>query len=181
MADGEVIAVSRSGGYLFTKPNQAEIRLVEGYGVEGDVHAGKLVKHRSRVARTPNVENLRQVHLMHDELHEELRAEGFDVAAGQLGENLTTHGIDVLNLPTGALLTLGDEAVVEVTGLRNPCVQIENFRAGLLKRLLQTDDDGNVVRLAGIMSVVRHGGTVRPGDSVSVELPKLPHRRLDAV
>lgn len=176
-----VVAVSRSDGYTFSKPGASAIRLVAGIGVEGDVHAGELVKHRSRIKRDPTVPNLRQVHLMHDELHEELRAEGFDVNAGQLGENITTRGIDILGLPAGTLLRLGDEAVVEVTGLRNPCQQIEDFRPGLLKRVLRRGPDGDVIRLAGIMSVVRSGGDVRPGDPISVELPAEPHEALQPV
>lgn len=181
MTDGVVCAVNRSDGYTFSKPQAPAIRLVAGLGVEGDVHAGVLVKHRSRVERDPTVPNLRQVHLMHDELHEQLRAEGFDVAAGQLGENVTTRGVDILGLPRGALLRLGSEAVVEVTGLRNPCQQIEDFRTGLLKRVLPRSPDGGVVRLAGIMSIVRFGGDVRPGDPIRVELPAEPHEALQPV
>lgn len=176
-----VVAVSRSPEYTFTKLNQPFIRLIAGHGIEADVHAGKTVKHRSRVARDPSQPNLRQVHLMHDELHEELRAEGFDVHAGQLGENITTRGVDILAVPTGTTLRLGGEAVVEVTGLRNPCVQIDDFRRGLLKRVTPKGEDGNVVRLGGIMSVVRAGGVVRPGDPISVELPAEPHRPLAPV
>ena len=181
MTEGMVVAVNRSDGYTFTKPTQEAIRLVAGIGVDGDVHAGELVKHRSRVRRDPTVPNLRQVHLMHDELHVELRAEGFDVGAGQLGENITTRGVDILGLPRGTLLRLGSDAVVEVTGLRNPCQQIEDFRTGLLKRVLQREPDGTVVRLAGIMSVVRSGGDVRPGDPIQVELPAEPHEALQPV
>lgn len=181
VTDGVVFAVSRSDGYTFSKPGAAAIRLVAGIGVEGDVHAGELVKHRSRVRRDPTAPNLRQVHLMHDELHEQLRAEGYDVNAGQLGENITTRGVDILELPQGTLLRLGSEAVVEVTGLRNPCQQIEDFRTGLLKRVLRRAPDGSVVRLAGIMSVVRSGGDVRPGDPIHVELPAEPHEALQPV
>lgn len=178
---GVVVAVSRSDGYTFSKPQEPAIRLVAGLGVEGDVHAGELVRHRGRVKRDPTVPNLRQVHLMHDELHEQLRAEGFDVNAGQLGENVTTRGVDILGLPQGTLLHLGSEAVVEVTGLRNPCQQIEDFRTGLLKRVLRRSPDGGVVRLAGIMSVVRSGGDVRPGDPIRIELPVEPHAPLEPV
>lgn len=173
--------MSRSDAYTFSKPTAAAIRLVAGIGVDGDVHAGKLVKHRSRVRRDPSAPNLRQVLLMHDELHEELRAEGFDVGAGKLGENITTRGLDILGLSKGTLLRLGDRAIVEVTGLRNPCQQIEDFRAGLLKRVLQRAPDGSVVRLAGIMSVVRSGGDVRPGDPIHVELPAGRHEALQPV
>ncbi|MEV0681421.1 MOSC domain-containing protein [Actinosynnema sp. NPDC050436] len=178
---GIVVAVSRSAEYTFTKPTRDGVRLVAGLGVDGDVHAGELVKHRSRVRRDPAQPNLRQVHLMHAELHEELNALGFDVAAGQLGENITTRGVDLLGLPTGSLLRLGAEAVVEVTGLRNPCPQIEAFREGLLKHVVGRDEHGAVVRRAGIMSVVLVGGEVRPGDPIRVELPAAPHTPLAPV
>ncbi|MBB5956872.1 MOSC domain-containing protein YiiM [Saccharothrix tamanrassetensis] len=173
--------MSRSAEYTFTKPNADGIRLLAGLGVEGDVHAGELVKHRSRVRRDPTQPNLRQVHLMHAELHDHLNALGFAVAAGQLGENITTRGVDLLGLPTGTRLHLGPEAVVEVTGLRNPCPQIEAFREGLLKQVVGRDEDGRVVRKAGIMSVVLVGGVVRPGDGIRVQLPTEPHAPLQPV
>lgn len=175
---GRIVAVSRSGEYTFTKPNQDAVTLVAGLGIEGDVHQGVTVKHRSRILRDPTKPNLRQVHLMHAELHDELKASGFAVAPGQLGENVTTRGVDLLGLPTGTRLRLGPHAVVEVTGLRNPCPQIEAFQEGLLKQVVGRDDDGNVVRKAGIMSVVLVGGEVRPGDEIRVELPAEPHSPL---
>ncbi|MFJ9907330.1 MOSC domain-containing protein [Streptomyces sp. NPDC101152] len=178
---GSVSAVSSNGTYSFTKPNRESVRLLEGLGVEGDVHAGTTVKHRSRVARDPSQPNLRQVHLIHEELFEEVREAGFAVAPGELGENVTTRGIDLLGLPVGTLLRLGDEAVVEVTGLRNPCLQIDNFQGGLLKQVVGRDADGSLRRRAGIMSVVVRGGVVRPGDPVEVELPDGPHRPLGVV
>ncbi|WP_051793471.1 MOSC domain-containing protein [Kibdelosporangium aridum] len=178
---GVVAAVSRSGEYTFTKPNVDSITLLAGLGVEGDVHQGVTVKHRSRVARDPSQPNLRQVHLMHAELFDEFRVAGFTVEPGQIGENVTTRGIDLLGLPTGTLLHLGDEAVIEVTGLRNPCLQIDNFASGLLKQVLAKDDEGNVIRKAGIMSVVLTGGVVRAGDPIRVELPVGPHRPLQPV
>ena len=176
-----VTAVSSNGTYSFTKPNRASITLLAGLGVEGDVHAGVTVKHRSRVAQDPTQPNLRQVHLIHEELFDEVRVAGFEVAPGELGENVTTRGIDLLGLPVGTLLHLGAEAVVEVTGLRNPCLQIDHFQDGLLKQVVGRDELGNVVRRAGIMSVVKAGGVVRPGDPVKVELPEGPHRPLDRV
>ncbi|MCX5051187.1 MULTISPECIES: MOSC domain-containing protein [unclassified Streptomyces] len=178
---GAVSAVSSNGVYSFTKPNRQSITLLAGLGVEGDVHAGTTVKHRSRVARDPSQPNLRQVHLIHEELFEEVREAGFEVLAGQLGENVTTRGIDLLALPAGTLLRLGTEAVVEVTGLRNPCLQIDKFQHGLLKRVVGRDSDGTLQLKAGIMSVVVSGGTVRPGDPVKVELPDGPHRPLEIV
>ncbi|MFE9426797.1 MOSC domain-containing protein [Kitasatospora sp. NPDC006697] len=178
---GTVRAVSSSGEYTFTKPTRPAITLLAGLGVEGDVHAGVTVKHRSRVARDPSVPNLRQVHLMHEELFAEVAADGFAVRPGDLGENITTAGIDLLGLPEGTLLHLGASAVVEVTGLRNPCPQIDAFQRGLMKRVVYRDEQGAVVRLAGIMGVVRVGGEVRPGDAIRAELPAGPHRPLEMV
>ncbi|RKT56238.1 MOSC domain-containing protein [Saccharothrix australiensis] len=172
---GIVEAVSRSAEYTFTKPNAGVVRLLAGLGVEGDAHAGELVKHRSRVRRDPTRPNLRQVHLMHAELHDELNALGFSVTPGGLGENITTRGVDLLGLSAGTLLRLGAEAVVEVTGLRNPCPQIDAYQDGLLKHVVGRDDEGNVVRRAGIMSVVVVSGDVRPGDGIRVEPPAGPH------
>ncbi|MFM9370571.1 MOSC domain-containing protein [Streptomyces sp. Da 82-17] len=178
---GAVTAVSSNSTYSFTKPNRGSITLLAGLGVEGDVHAGVTVKHRSRMAQDPTWPNLRQVHLIHEELFAEVGAAGFDVTPGDLGENITTRGLDLLALPTGTLLHIGAAAVVEVTGLRNPCVQIDAFREGLLKQVVGRDASGNLVRKAGIMGVVREGGTVRPGDPIRAELPAGPHRPLDRV
>jgi MOSC domain-containing protein YiiM len=179
--DGTVAAVSVSAAHTFGKPNAPRIRLLAGLGVEGDAHAGVTVKHRSRVARDPTQPNLRQVHLVHGELHDELRAAGFTVAAGEMGENVTTRGVDLLALPAGTRLRLGDEAVIEVTGLRNPCVQLDRFQPGLMAAVLARDAGGALVRKAGIMAVVLAGGEVRPGDRIRVELPPEPHRPLDVV
>ncbi|MEV6162165.1 MOSC domain-containing protein [Streptomyces sp. NPDC052052] len=176
-----VSVVSSNGTYAFTKPNRESITLLAGIGVEGDVHAGVTVKHRSRVAQDPTRPNLRQVHLIHEELFGELREAGFEVAPGDLGENVTTSGVDLLGLPVGTLLHLGREAVVEVTGLRNPCLQIDHFQEGLLKHVVGRDETGRIVRKAGIMGVVAVGGEVRPGDPIEVELPAGPHRRLERV
>jgi MOSC domain-containing protein YiiM len=154
---------------------------VAGLGVEGDAHLGITVKHRTLVRSDPTRPNLRQVHLIHAELHEELRAAGFAVEAGQIGENVTTRGIALLGLPAGTRLHLGETAVVEVTGLRNPCGQLDRFQAGLTAALLGRDQDGKLIRKAGIMSIVLAGGDVRPGDAIGVELPPPPHRALDRV
>ncbi|MEQ9640462.1 MAG: MOSC domain-containing protein [Alphaproteobacteria bacterium] len=176
-----ITAVARAAGHTFTKPTETVIRLIAGLGVEGDAHLGATVKHRSRVKRDPTVKNLRQVHLMHAELHDELNGKGFRVAAGDLGENVTTRGIDLLGLPTGARLRLGPEAVVEVTGLRNPCYQLDDFQKGLMAATLDRDAEGNLIRKAGIMAVVLAGGDVRPGDAIEVELPAGAHRPLEMV
>ena len=178
---GRVAAVSRSASHTLVKGTEETIRLLEGLGIDKDAHAGTTVKHRSRVARDPSQPNLRQVHLIHAELHAELRRSGFDVKAGQMGENVTTEGIDLLGLPTGARLRLGSEAVVEITGLRNPCAQLDKIQPGLLKATLDHDAQGNLIRKAGIMGVVIAGGEVRTGDPIEVELPPEPHRPLEPV
>jgi MOSC domain-containing protein YiiM len=179
--NGVVTAVSRSTTHTMTKPNEASIRLLTGLGVEGDAHLGETVKHRSRVAQDAAQPNLRQVHLIHSELHDELQEVGFAVSAGQMGENVTTRGVDLLELPTGARLHFGDAAVVEVTGLRNPCGQLNGVQPGLMAATLGRDEHGNLVRKAGIMGIVLAGGEVRPGDPIRVELPPQPHRRLAPV
>ena len=173
-----VIAVSSRAGHHFSKTPNLVIRLLKGLGVAGDAHMGETVKHRSRVRKDPTQPNLRQVHLMHAELFCELRAKGFVVQPGDLGENITTSGIDLLALPTGARLHLGASAVVEITGLRNPCIQIDNFQKGLMAATLDRDAGGNLVRKAGVMSIVISEGDVRPGDTVRVEMPATPHRSL---
>jgi MOSC domain-containing protein YiiM len=178
---GVVAAVSRSAEHTFSKPNEARIRLLAGLGVEGDAHLGVTVKHRSRVRRDPAQPNLRQVHLVHAELHDELVGAGFVVHPGEMGENVTTRGIDLLALPTGTRLHLGEGAVVEITGLRNPCVQLDQFQPGLMAAVLGRDAHGELVRKAGVMAIVLAGGEVRPGDPVRVELPPEPHRPLEAV
>jgi MOSC domain-containing protein YiiM len=166
---------------MFTKPTQGSVRLLRGLGVEGDAHLGQTVQHRSRVARDPTQPNLRQVHLIHAELHDELRAAGFAISAGQMGENVTTRGVDLLGLPTGTRLHLGGTAVVEVTGLRNPCVQLDHVQSGLMAAVLGRDEQGRLIRKAGVMAVVLAGGEVRPGDPISVEVPPEPHRALEPV
>jgi hypothetical protein len=176
-----VVAVCRDGGHRFSKPVVPEITLLAGLGVDGDAHAGVTVQHRSRVAVDPSQPNLRQVHLIHAELHDDLREQGFAVEPGQFGENITTRGLDVLALPRGTVLRLGSQAVVEVTGLRNPCNQINEFRPGLLAAVLYRDAAGRVVRKAGIMGIVRHGGPIRAGDRIRVALPVGPHVPLDRV
>jgi MOSC domain-containing protein YiiM len=178
---GTVVAVSSSETHSFSKPNREYIRLLAGLGVEGDAHMGATVKHRSRVAVDPSQPNLRQVHLIHFELHAELRDAGFEVSPGELGENVTTRGIDLLGLPKGARLHMGDSAVVQLTGLRTPCVQLDQFQQGLLKQLISHDEQGNVIRKAGIMSIVLTGGEIHAGDRIDVELPPLPHESLDRV
>jgi MOSC domain-containing protein YiiM len=175
-----VVAVSRSPTHSFSKANELGILLVTRRGIDGDAHAGETVKHRSRVARDPHQPNLRQVHLIHYELFEELSAKGYTVAPGQLGENVTTRGLDLLALPAGTRLRLGD-AVVQVTGLRNPCTQLDRFAPGLMQAVLGRDANGQLVRKAGIMAVVVAGGVVCPGDRIAIELPAQPHVALEPV
>jgi MOSC domain-containing protein YiiM len=178
---GKVTAVSLNSGHTFSKRNVLSIRLLAGLGVDGDAHAGETVKHRSRVRRDPSQPNLRQVHLVHSELFDELRGKGFSVTAGDIGENVTTRGLDLLGLPTGTRLRLGETATVEITGLRNPCVQLDGFQKGLMAATLDKDPAGNLIRKAGVMGVVLIGGEVRPGDAIAVELPARPHAPLQPV
>jgi MOSC domain-containing protein YiiM len=178
---GRVVAVSLRAGHHFSKTPALSIRLREGLGVDGDGHLGETVQHRSRVRKDPTQPNLRQVHLIHAELFDELGAKGFVVRPGELGENITTSGLDLLALPTGARLHVGASAIVEITGLRNPCVQIDDFQKGLMAATLDKGADGRLVRKAGIMSIVIAGGDVRPGDTISVDLPNAPHRPLQPV
>jgi MOSC domain-containing protein YiiM len=181
MVAGIVTAVSRSASHTMAKPNRQSIRLLRGLGVEGDAHLGQTVKHRSRVRRDPSEPNLRQLHLIHEELHEELRRAGFTVFPGQMGENVTTRGVDLLGLPVGTRLHLGDTAVVEVTGLRNPCVQLDRLQPGLMAANLARDRQGGLVRKTGVMSIVLADGEIRPGDPIRVELPPKPHGPLEPV
>ncbi len=174
----KVIAVHSSATYTMSKPARDSTSLVAGLGVENDAHYGVTVQHRSRVEKNPNQPNLRQVHLIHSELFDELRDQGFDVTPGMMGENVTTIDIDLIALPAGARLRIGDEAVVEVTGLRNPCSQLDGLIPGLMKAVLDRDAAGEIVRKTGVMSIVVSGGQVRPGDSVSIELPIGVHQLL---
>lgn len=179
--NGTVVAVNTSATHTFSKTNRTSIQLLAGLGVEGDAHLGKTVKHRSRVAQDPTQPNLRQVHLIHAELHDELRASGFQVEPGHLGENITTRGIDLLSLPTGTRLLIGPYAAVELTGLRNPCAQIDRFQPGLLAAVLGHDAQGNLIRKAGVMGIVLSDGAVCTGDDIQVILPPEPHQPLQRV
>lgn len=181
MTGGVVTAVSRKGSHGVRKHVQEAIVLLAGIGVEGDAHAGERVRHRSRRRRDATLPNLRQVHLIHAELHDELAAAGMPVSPGEMGENVTTRGIDLLDLPAGTRLRLGDEAVVEITGLRNPCNQLDGIHRGLMEAALERRDDGRLLRKAGVMAVVATGGRVSAGDPLQVELPAPPHRALEPV
>jgi len=180
-ANPRVIAVSLDGAHRFSKTPALSIRLLRGLGVAGDAHMGETVKHRSRLRRDPSQPNLRQVHLMHGELFDELRTLGFALRPGDLGENVTTSVIDLLALPAHTRLHLGATAVVEVTGLRNPCSQLDGFQQGLMAATLDQDADGNLIRKAGVMSIVLADGDVRPGDAIGVELPNEPRGTLRPV
>lgn len=173
-----VLAVQASGIHAMSKDALPSITLVEGQGVEGDAHSGATVKHQSRVRRDATQPNLRQVHLIHSELFEELREKGFEVVPGMMGENITTTGIDLLSLPTGAKLKIGDQAVVELTGLRDPCSQLDGLAPGLMKANLEHDADGNLLRKTGVMGIVVGGGEVQAGDEIDVELPPGTHSPL---
>jgi len=176
-----ITAVHLSPLHGVRKDPRDAIVLQAGRGVEGDAHEGVTVQHRSRVARDPTQPNLRQVHLIHAELHDELRRRGFDVTEGLMGENITTRGIALLDLPAGAQLNLGTDAIVMVTGLRNPCVQLDGLQPGLVAAVLERAVDGGLIRKAGVMAIVVVGGIVRPGDAVEVVLPLLPHQPLRPV
>lgn len=178
---GTVMAVSRSATHTFSKPIADNIRLLAGLGVEGDCHNGATVKHLSRLLRFGSAPNLRQVHLVHEELFDELRQAGFSVSAGDMGENVTTRGVDLLSLPKGARLHIGDEALIEITGLRNPCRKLNRLQAGLMAATLDRDAEGQLIRKAGVMSIVVAGGEVRAGDPIRVELPAGPHEPLAPV
>ncbi|MEK6262589.1 MAG: MOSC domain-containing protein [Planctomycetota bacterium] len=178
---GIVTAVCRGATHSFSKPVVDEIRLIVGLGIAGHAHCGATVQHRSRVAVDPQQPNLRQVHLIHAELHDELQAAGFRVSPGTMGENITTRGIELLALPAGTALHVGDQAVVEVTGLRNPCAQLDAYQDGLMAAVLDRDAQGQLIRKAGIMGVVRCEGAIRGGDPIRIVLPSSPHRPLDRV
>ena len=175
---GFVESVSQRSTHSFSKQPRMWIRLLAGLGVEGDAHLGTTVKHRSRVARDPTQPNLRQVHLLHRELLETLEAQGFVIGPGDIGENILTCGLDLLGLPTGAVLRLGATARVRVTGLRNPCSQLDRFKPGLMAATLDRDAAGNLIRKAGVMAVVLTTGDVQPGDPIDIIMPAEPHRRL---
>ncbi|MDF2554555.1 MAG: Molybdenum cofactor biosysynthesis protein [Microbacterium sp.] len=179
--NGSVVSVGRDDRHGFSKPPTESVRLVAGFGIEGDVHAGVTTRHRYLVKKDPGRPNLTQVHLIGSELFEELASSGFTVSPGGLGENITTQGLDLLTLPLGTLLHLGEDAVVEVTGLRSPCHLINKYQAGLLKAVLTKDADGQVIRKTGIMGVVAESGVVRPGDRIRVELPTGEHLPLGVV
>ncbi|MCL3859517.1 MOSC domain-containing protein [Actinotalea sp. K2] len=170
-----VIAVSRDDTHRFSKPTVDSVTLIEGWGIEGDAHAGPTVKHRFQVARDPHAPNLRQVHLLHEEVFAEVAEEGYSLAPGLLGENITTRDVTLLDLPTGTVLRLGPDAAVRLTGLRSPCRLIDTLERGLMRQLTARAGDGTVVRKAGVMSVVVAGGVVRAGDGISIELPEGPH------
>jgi MOSC domain-containing protein YiiM len=178
---GIVEAVHLSPSHTLKKPGQLSIRLLAGLGVEGDAHMGATVKHRSRVKRDPGQPNLRQVHLIHGELHDELRGRGFAVHPGEMGENVTTRGIDLLALPVGTRLHLGAEAVVELTGLRNPCAQLDRIQPGLMAAVLDRTAEGLLIRKAGVMGIVLAGGDVHAADPIHIELPAGPPRALEPV
>ena len=176
-----VVAVCAHPDHRFSKTVQPRVRLLAGLGVEGDAHLGTTVQHRSRVAKDPTQPNLRQVHLLQAELFDELRARGYAVAPGDLGENICTRGVDLLALSTGTRLRIGADALVEITGLRNPCVQIDRFQPGLMAAVLDRDAHGQLVRKAGVMGIVLRGGEVRAADPIEVEPPAGPQRALSPV
>lgn len=179
--NARVTSVSKSGTHSFSKAVCDSIHLVAGLGVEGDAHFGTTVKHRSRVAIDPTQPNLRQVHLIHGELHDELTAQGFRVAPGIMGENMTTRGIDLLGLPRDTVLRIGESAAIKLTGLRNPCKQLEDFQTGLLRALIDKTPEGEIIRKSGVMSIVITGGPIKAGDTIEIQLPDKPHHKMERV
>ena len=177
----KVYALSKSEEYSFSKKNYDHLELIENYGVKGDIHAGKTVKHRSRVRKDPSQPNLRQVHLIHKELFDELNSKGYDVQPGNIGENICTVGIDLLNLPEGTILKIGNDAEIKITGLRNPCHQLNDFQAGLMNELVSKDSAGNIIRRSGIMSVVIKSGIIKTHDPIEIKWPAQPHKKLEKV
>lgn len=176
-----VHAVCRSAEHGFSKTAVPVIQLIAGEGVQGDAHRGRTVQHRSRVKRTPEAPNLRQVHLIQAELLNALSQQGFAVFPGALGENITTTGLDLLALPQGTRLKIGPEVIIEITGLRNPCAQLDQFQAGLMAAVLDRGPDGELIRKAGIMAIVVTGGAVSVGDAIEVAWPPEPHLGLACV
>jgi MOSC domain-containing protein YiiM len=178
---GQVVAVAQDATHRFSKRQVAEITLIAGQGVAGDAHCGVTVKHRSRVRQDPTQPNLRQVHLIQAALFAELDAKGFTITPGEIGENITTEGLDLLALPVDTELRIGESVVVVLTGLRNPCNQLDNHKPGLTAAVLDRDAAGTLIRKAGVMGIVATGGVIRPGDALAVRLPPLPHRALERV
>jgi len=177
----EVVSLSKDSDHKFSKEVCEVLTFLKNLGIEGDAHCGITVKHRSRVKTDPSQPNLRQVHLVHSELIAELKNSGFDVSPGAIGENVLTSGIDLLSLPKNTILSLGSDVVLRVTGLRNPCAQLDNYQSGLTKAVLGKDENGHLVRKAGIMAVVEEGGVVKVGDTISIQLPPEPHEALERV
>lgn len=178
---GSVVGLASDDQHRFSKTPRDAIRLIAAVGVEGDAHAGATVRHRSRVKADPDQPNLRQVHLLHSEFLDLAREHGFQLSGGDLGENVLTSGVDLLHLPRDTRLRIGPAALLRVTGLRNPCWQIDAFRSGLLKVAVTRSEDGDIVRRVGVMAVVESGGTVALGDTIEVEPPPGPHVALEPV
>lgn len=178
---GVITSVNRSPTHSMVKAPERHVRMIQGHGIEGDAHAGGTVKHRAFEVRDPERPNLRQVHLIHAELHDELREAGFDMAPGQMGENVTTRGVDLLGLPRGTRLHLGPSAVVEVTGLRSPCKLLDDLQPGLMQAVLDRDAEGHLIRKAGVMAIVVESGEVSPGDPIRIAWPPVPHQPLEPV
>jgi MOSC domain-containing protein YiiM len=176
-----ILALASDGAHRFSKQPVESLKLLAGLGVEGDAHAGVTVKHRSRVARDPSQPNLRQLHLLHAEIFEELAPHGFTLKPGDIGENVTTRGIDLLGLGTGTRLCLGREAIIEITGLRNPCAQLDHFQAGLMAAMLGRGAEGGLIRKSGVMAIVLQGGVLRVSDPIIAIAPEGPHRPLQPV
>lgn len=178
MSAPAVIAVASDSGHNFSKPLRPVINLIAGFGVEGDAHAGKTVQHLWDKKKTPYAPNLRQVHLVHEEIFAQLAEDGFTVTPGDIGENIVTRGIDLLNLPLATQLEFQSGAVVELTGLRDPCSKLNKVQDGLIHKFVYKSEEGKRAVKSGVMSIVLTGGEIRPHDSITVKLPEGPHEPL---
>jgi MOSC domain-containing protein YiiM len=175
--ESSVVAVHRKEEYGVFKEIQESVHLVKGFGVQGDAHMGTLVQHRYNKKQNPNQPNLRQVHLIQAELFDDLKELGLIVKPGEMGENITTRNIDIINLPLDTKLHLGDSAILQLTGLREPCGQLNTVQKGLKNAVLDESGKSRV----GVMSVVLRGGAVKADDLIRVELPSEPHQDLQPV
>ena len=181
MSIGIVVAVSLNPKHTFSKLPQLSIHLLAGLGVEGDAHCGSTVRHRYLVRRNPAAPNRTQVHLLEAEFLEALATDAPNFPAfhpGDFGENILTRSIRLISLPLGTRLHLGPTAIVELTGLRSPCKQMNTLRPGLMKASFVP---GTRRHRAGVMAVVLEAGTLSAADTIHVELPPEPHIALRPV
>lgn len=166
---GKVIAVCCNPEPGLPKPVVDTVHLIENWGVEGDYHAGPLVRHRYLAKKDPTKPNMRQVLLMDAVVFADLAQNDIHIGPGMMGENITIEGLAVMQLAVGTRLAIGS-AVVEVTERRSPCYQLNGIDPRLLKAVV-TKQDGQAIFKAGIMTRILQGGWVRAGDLVKVLSP----------